>query len=210
MWVRLFGIIHGWGYGLFSLFACTSPTLSLYQSILTLLNVFHKILWCAIAIFDSTMFQGSVSAQSPPSKMVGHQLFLLQSNVLMQPLCSQQPACEIKSTKALMPWWWYVLCKRLLHADRQVLLLQVSKESSLVLIMLAQLQWPIQITTAKKEFGRVNRNLISEVHVHYYHMGLPMPMFGYCIICVQLYMACGADGSWHSTVSFSCFTLVAS
>ena len=35
--------------------------------------------------------------------------------------------------------------------------------------MLAQLQWPIQITTAKKAFGRV---LISEVQ--YYHVSLPM------------------------------------
>ena len=39
-------------------------------------------------------------------------------------------------------------------------------------IILAQLQWLIQIITAKKEFGRVNRNLSSEVQ--YYHLGLPM------------------------------------
>ena len=59
--------------------------------------------------------------------------------------------------------------------------------------MLAQLQWPIQITTAEKEFGRANRNLSSEVQ--YYHVGLPMSIFGYCIICMQLYTTCGADGS---------------
>ena len=32
-------------------------------------------------------------------------------------------------------------------------------------VTVAQLQWLIQITTAKKEFGRVNRKLSNQVHV---------------------------------------------
>ena len=51
--------------------------------------------------------------------------------------------------------------------------------------MLAQLQWLIQITTAKKEIDRVNRNLSSEVQ--YYHVGLPMSKFGCCTIACNLY-----------------------
>ena len=52
--------------------------------------------------------------------------------------------------------------------------------SILRIVILAQLQWFIQITTAKKkEFGRVNRNLSSEVQ--YYYVGLPMSIFGYCM-----------------------------
>ena len=47
----------------------------------------------------------------------------------------------------------------------------ISKESNMIHIILAQLQWLIQITTAKQEFGRVNRNLSSESrglgHVHF-------------------------------------------
>ena len=45
------------------------------------------------------------------------------------------------------------------------------------IVILAQLQWFIQITTAKKkEFGRVNSS-----EVQYYYVGLPMSIFGYCM-----------------------------
>ena len=56
--------------------------------------------------------------------------------------------------------------------------------------MLAQLQWPIQITTAEKEFGRANRNLSSEVQ--YYHVGLPMSIL---ILAIVLF-AHGVQGIW--------------
>ena len=63
----------------------------------------------------------------------------------------------------------------------------ISKESSIIRIILAQLQWFIQITTAKKKLGRVNRNHSSEAQVKYIlSHGLAHVHNWLLIICMQL------------------------